>query len=453
MRWLVLLLGGCQLVFPLEVEPVPDGPPPRTCVTSDECTGGICECGACSFPDPVCPVTGRRWETAAPGLADRCVPAPELVEARVTHACLAMTDGTGWCWGSNDGGQLGAIQPVLIDALVPVPVVSMGTQPLTGIARLGVGTASTCALLEDTSVLCWGSNVQGQLGAGRPRVTMSQEPLPVVGPDGAPLTGVRQLSVGFLHACAIDAQGVVCWGHGSRGQNGALADRPNAERILLPPGNVLHVGAGGEHTCAVIDLAGDSPDAKGVVFCWGRNANGRLGNGLTGQDESRPEPGIVAGLDNVQGISAGNRHTCAIKQPPGEVFCWGDNRNGGIGNNTTLDQTIPARVIDDGDKAGVAAGDLHSCATNNSDLLCWGGDADGEVGDGPSTANKLTPTVIIAGDRQHSIATGFRFSCSIGVDRVFRCWGANGNGELALGNTAAVNVPTVVPPTSFCPKL
>jgi len=105
------LLAGCDAVF--QLTPNDKNTPPVVACTSDEvCTErgqGTCTCGACSYSEPACPITNLRWAPGASGeLSAACVPAIDQVDARVYYTCATMTDGTGWCWGWNTEGQLGA---------------------------------------------------------------------------------------------------------------------------------------------------------------------------------------------------------------------------------------------------------------------------------------------------------------------------------------------------------
>src|SRR5690606_18249564 len=90
-------------------------------------------------------------------------------------------DGRVLCWGSDIAGQLGAgtgeIQPQLVEVRNPE-----GTAPLAGVTSLAAGTNHTCARLESGEAVCWGQGVDGQLGTG----DRSDSPLPrhVMDPSG-----------------------------------------------------------------------------------------------------------------------------------------------------------------------------------------------------------------------------------------------------------------------------
>ena len=98
---------------------------------------------------------------------------------------------------------------------------------------------------------------------------------------------------------------------------------------------VTSISAGGAHTCALAD---------GQAYCWGDNTNGQLGNNSTTQSlvpVAVNTSGVLAGK-TVTSISAGNSHTCALAD--GQAYCWGVNTNGRLGNNSTTQMFIPTSV-------------------------------------------------------------------------------------------------------------
>jgi alpha-tubulin suppressor-like RCC1 family protein len=159
---------------------------------------------------------------------------------------------------------------------------------------------------------------------------------------------------------------------------------------------VQAIAAGGYHTCAVT--------AAGQVKCWGANASGQLGDGATVQ---RVAPVDVIGLaGGVSAIGAGGCHTCALMDTVqgGGIQCWGDNGHGQLGDGTTTLRTTPVAVFGlSGGADAVAAGTRHSCAVVQEDrLTCWGRNEYGQLGDG-STQDRTTP-IFVAG-----FASGSRY--------------------------------------------
>jgi len=146
------------------------------------------------------------------------------------HTCGVRTDGTAYCWGSNDSGQLGAgfrSEPRVRHA-TPLPVV--GAHAYLSIAA---GSSHTCALAGDGQAFCWGLNEFGQLGIGDPIVWDVSEPVAVAGSYHF----VGQPTASEAHTCITTAEGdVYCWGFNPYGQLGH--DPSSLERsdspILVP---------------------------------------------------------------------------------------------------------------------------------------------------------------------------------------------------------------------------
>ena len=221
-------------------------------------------------------------------------------------------------------------------------------------------------------------NDYGQLGDGT--TNNRSTPIDVVG-----LTdGVRMVSVGDWHTCAITAGGgAKCWGEN---QSGALGDGTWTHR--LTPADVVGlssgvgaVSVGWQDTCAVL--------ASGGVKCWGTNPDYPLNNG----NWHTPVDVVELGHD-VRAVSNGIYPTCVLTVGGG-VKCWGNNANGSVGDGTRVDRRIPAAVV--GLATGVQAldaGARHTCAVLADDSVkCWGGNWIGQLGDG-TTNNRPTPVAV-----------------------------------------------------------
>jgi len=198
---------------------------------------------------------------------------------------------------------------------------------LAGAVQVSAGGACSCALLEDGSPWCWGTNYAGQLGDG----TKTNRPSPVL---IATAKKVLEVAAGDLHACArLEDATVACWGHNSTGElgdgtSGAGADKlvPTAVTGLT---GAVDIGIGDAQSCAVL--------ATGAVKCWGLNNTGQLGDGTTTDAKT---PVSVMNITNAQLIEGGSGLGCAYLTTGG-VRCWGVNNFGQLGDGTKKNSKTP----------------------------------------------------------------------------------------------------------------
>ena len=146
----------------------------------------------------------------------------------------------------------------------------------------------------------------------------------------------------------------------------AFTDRPDA----ADPG-VVEISARGDHACA--------RTGTGLVYCWGSNSHGQLGRGVAGG----PGEQGLADVSNVARIWTGEGSTFALDHA-GQLWGWGKNDNGELGlGTTTADEPTPKVVSVPGTVVELATGEYQTCVVvTNGDVYCWGGDNCGAVGDG-----------------------------------------------------------------------
>jgi len=254
------------------------------------------------------------------------------------------------------------------------------------------------------------------------------------------LTDVR-VAAGYGHACAVAAGRMYCWGDDGDGQLGvATSDGGGAGQppVVVPGGPWIAPAAGSTHTCA---LASD-----GGVWCWGGNANGQLGSG---DRTSRAEPRQVMLPAKAVDVRTAFEFTCAVLADA-SAWCWGYNWEGQLGLGDTHpgeDHLEPIQLGSTRDWTFVATGQGHGCGIRAPGrLYCWGRNTDSQLGQGFTQPEQLrSPTQV--GDDADWVEVGCSQSttCARKRNGSLWCWGAQGSGALAVGDTTPRPTPAQVP--------
>jgi alpha-tubulin suppressor-like RCC1 family protein len=269
--------------------------------------------------------------------------------------------------------------------------------------------------------------------------------------DHGPVNALRRIVAGDNHTCVLTSQNTVrCWGDNQFGQLGygntqnigdATSRLPfTAGDVPLPPLDpVVEITAGYNHTCALLQ--------SGLVVCWGANQFGQLGYGNT-SNLGDGEPVTSAGYVTLGGLAthivAGGDHTCALMKTSGTLRCWGLNSSGELGRGNTAaigDNETVASASDVPLGTGLVVKDMAlaggtTCVIlSNGAIRCWGANANGQLGIGGSAAigdNETISTLanISITGTVRKIAAGDGFTCALMDASTVRCWGADGVGQL-----------------------
>jgi alpha-tubulin suppressor-like RCC1 family protein len=316
-----------------------------------------------------------RWKPVPVRGMDRDVIA---ISAGGDHTCAVLADGRVFCWGANYSGEMGdgtveyRNEPVAVKGL---------DRPAVAVAA---GGGHTCALLDDSRVACWGANNNGQLGSQLDSGWLSTRPKMVEGLPGA----VQSLDSLFDHTCAITDEGAVyCWGLNDYGQlgDGSTSTRYSAVPVTGLSDAAVSIATGRSHTCAIL--------RSGKTECWGSNRLMQLGDEYNFIDFPNPIERKRLGGRPLR-ITAGFFHTCQWCNNQG-VECWGLGGDGQLGYGKNNSSAIPKAVLGlDRELLDLRAGEQHTCMLlPNWDVYCWGRNDHGQLGNG-SNVNQFLPVLV-----------------------------------------------------------
>jgi hypothetical protein len=246
------------------------------------------------------------------------------------HTCGLTSTGTIYCWGDNALGQLGdgadrssASWLSGTMRLTPQPVAGGHT-----FVALAAGHYTTCAISTDGATYCWGGASNGELAAeptAKCRILASPFYYDVeyfdipcsTAPTRAELPSpLSSLAIrGYGHCGLTAATELICWGYG------VAAPR------VIPGVRVSVAWVVSNNVCGL--------DASGAVTCWGV--------------WSRPDFGIVHPFGDevmLRDLDSSGGHSCGIALSGSRiVYCWGQNSHGQLGDGTTTYRDLPAPVI------------------------------------------------------------------------------------------------------------
>jgi alpha-tubulin suppressor-like RCC1 family protein len=304
-------------------------------------------------------------------------------------------------------------------------------------AIVSAGTAHTLFLKNNGTVYATGDNSAGELGNGT--TTNSTQPVEVLMNISTPLTGIVAIAADNNESMAVDNQGRVwAWGLNTNGElgTGNATATPYATQVS-GLSNMLAIASGQNHTVAL--------KADGSVWSWGANGSGQVGNGTVSAWVTQPvqviAPATQSGpyLQSIVAVAAGFNHSLAVDNT-GKVYAWGDNTYGelGDGDAALLSQLQPVQVKNNTtpitNVVGIVADGTNSFAIeNNGNLFAWGDNTIGELGNGTTSAIG-TPVNLSPGQVVNlgAMAMVSNQSAMDSTGTVWT-WGDNTNGRLGIG--------------------
>jgi alpha-tubulin suppressor-like RCC1 family protein len=321
--------------------------------------------------------------------------------------------------------------------------------------QVAAGVSFACGVATTGDTYCWGSNNAGQLGRGStfPQTLSATDLVPAIVEGGLRF---RQVFAGAEHGCGIALDNTAwCWGRNAEGQLGDGTTRGHATPVLVAGGFSFDTLTLGEiSTCGIA--------TNGETLCWGHNLAGQ--NGTNASSNLVPAP--VQGGVQFQALTTTQRkirydqwHSCGLDQA-GEAWCWGRNFFGQLGDSTRAilgdardapwGHGTPARVAGGHQFIAIAVGAEFTCGIlSTRQRACWGSNV-GEALGGAIQDVALTPVVFNDGLSWVSLQVGDSYGCGMVTGGAVYCWGNNAAGELGQPRAISSSVtPREIPAYRF----
>ncbi len=331
--------------------------------------------------------------------------------------CAIKNTGDLYCWGDNRYGQVGSGTTNEVE-LSPVKI-------LEDVKSVFCDYFITCATKTTGELYCWGENILRRVGPSDEKTLTPQKIL----------DNVASVSIGDSNICALSTQReLYCWGNGG----GVLPDESvgtvpekifdNVEKVIVSHSDgILALKDTGElfrweqalYSLPYVFLDNVASFGEGWailnsgdLYRWGWSLNGEIGNGVIGEEVSTP----VKVLDNVSSVSIGGYvgdTVCAAKTT-GELYCWGSNETGFVGNGDEINdvQATPVKVLDGVSSVSIGWNGVAAIKTSG-ELFYWGYNGNGSY--------QRTPVSVLEDVRQ---VNNLRHDvCATKKSGELYCWG------------------------------
>jgi alpha-tubulin suppressor-like RCC1 family protein len=390
------------------------------------------------------------------------------ISVGLEHTCAVLQNNNVKCWGESNYGQLGrnstADQVVKPTAATPV---DLGTGHTA--TKVSTGYYHTCVVLDDGRVKCWGRNNYGQLGYGS-TATLGDGASEMGDNLGYVDLGTSKTAVdielqGYSSCALLNDATVKCWGYNAYGNLG-VGSTANLGDASSEMGDVLitvdlgagrtatNIYSGINQTCAKLD--------NGDVKCWGRNNTAQLGQGHTfdigksalslGDNLAAINLSSTASITTIQS----NEHTTCAVLSDNKLKCFGADYYGSRGTGSSIvgdeasDMGSNLAALDVGSNnpfKDIRSDQFVTCGqTTDNKLACWGTGAEGSRGSGNGTNRGYLAShwgdnleFINFGSGGLTVKTfdvGYRGACAILSDDSLACWGRNDNAAGGHGTAA-----------------
>ena len=379
--------------------------------------------------------------------------ATPMLSAGFDHSVALRSDGTVWAWGRGQEGQIGhgvGWDGYRQNRYTPVQVIISDSgdnagEQLKNITSIAAGKIHNLALDSNKKVWGWGWSAEGQLGKDDRRNSYVAIPIPIRDKNGTEVN-IKAIDAGMLFSIALCESGnVYAWGRNSMGQLGQGSfTNDHVPRQVAHLSDIIAISAGHQHFLAL--------KRDGTVWAAGLNDKGQLGDGTAGggpRDDAsnKNEPVQVADLSNIVAIAGGGKHSVALDKS-GNVYTWGWNQQGQLGDGTTTDRHKPVKVpaldkVSRIDANGDFTGD-YTLALRDGVLYSWGHNNYGQLGNRTDRLDKTTPFRVPAFDNIIHFSPGAAHVLVMTAVGDVYSWGRNWDGQLGVADAYVRNAAAKV---------
>lgn len=308
----------------------------------------------------------------------------------------------------------------------------------TGVAELlSMGSEYSCLKSSQQQVYCWGRNQSGQLGSNIVGNKLQPTLFSALGNMSLISASKTELgdSTASYHTCGsgLMDSNLYCWGNLSYGNYSSQGYIPKYSGSNANITGVNEITSGSNFSCFIYG---------GEVFCFGDNTLGQLGDDQDSGNLSTTAV-QVEGFDSVFMMSSGQDHSCAVEESL--VYCWGSNAQNQLGR-PSLGASLSALPVAVeglnglGFVTDIKSGNKHSCAVISNKVYCWGDNSSGQLGRGSVSANSAVPQVVLMADDTElngvtELTLGEKHSCALANNKIY-CWGDNSSKQISPLTTA-----------------